>query len=441
MNIDIEHWITSEKTILKSKKFYSHFDYRTSISKCRDYIMDPHNIATHGFYPFIHYEKKMIKYNKTDGKKEKVRDICYASHIDSCIYQLYSFILNEYYNAKVQELGISSVAVAYRTDLHESNIQFAKRAIDFIRQSRQCYVMIGDFTGFFDNLDHRYLKERWCDLIGEKSLPNDHYAVFKNITKFSRWELTDLLELNGLEDTPKGRRKLNSLPRVLTAENFRNNRSHIVQNKECGIPQGSPISATLANVYMIDIDEKINNVVSSTGGLYMRYSDDFIVVIPQVSDGSREKLKEIVSLFKKTPGITLEPNKTQYFEYHDSALENCGKIFDIDADCRKKVINFLGFTFDGKKVVLRAKAITKYYYRMYSKAKTIANGRTYSRFGRRVSCANLYKRYSHRGAYCKQGNFLTYVNRSKRCFGSGEAIDRDTKRHMQKIRNALKSGG
>ena len=48
------------------------------------------------------------------------------------------------------------VAVAYRTDLHKNNIHFAKVAVDFIRESGPCYIMIGDFTNFFDNLDHRY---------------------------------------------------------------------------------------------------------------------------------------------------------------------------------------------------------------------------------------------------------------------------------------------
>lgn len=58
--------------------------------------------------------------------------------------------------------------------------------------------MIGDFTNFFDNLDHQYLKQQWCSLLQVSQLPADHYAVFKNITKYSKWELDDLLELNVL---------------------------------------------------------------------------------------------------------------------------------------------------------------------------------------------------------------------------------------------------
>jgi hypothetical protein len=31
---------------------------------------------------------------------------------------------------------------------------------------------------------------------------------------------------------------------------------------------------------MLDVDKKINDYINSKNGLYMRYSDDFIVVLP-----------------------------------------------------------------------------------------------------------------------------------------------------------------
>ena len=84
--IDFESWMILPKTIEKSKRYYAHFDYRTDISKCKGYILKPQNIATHSFYPFVHYVKDMSKYSKgRPGLKEKQRDICYAAHIDRCI--------------------------------------------------------------------------------------------------------------------------------------------------------------------------------------------------------------------------------------------------------------------------------------------------------------------------------------------------------------------
>lgn len=55
----------------------------------------------------------------------------------------------------------------------------------------------------------------------------------------------------------------------------------IVKNPNSyGIPQGSPISALLANVYMLDVDKKVYEIVAAQNGMYMRYSDDFIIILP-----------------------------------------------------------------------------------------------------------------------------------------------------------------
>ena len=429
-------WLSLENTIKRSKKPYAHFDLRTDIGKQKSYISNPRKVATHGFYPFIHYQIKTVKFNKAKGTREKTRDICYAAHIDRCIYQYYSYMLNELYNERVRGDGITNVAVAYRTDLHKSNIYFSKRAYDYIRELGRCYVMIGDFTHFFDNLDHDYLKRQWCSL-----LKCDYYSVFKNVTAYSKWELTDLLALNGLSDDWAGRKSLNSQVRVLTPMQFRKNKSHIVRHADpYGIPQGSPISATLANVYMLEVDKLINDMVLELGGMYMRYSDDFIIILPDTSElNIAEAFEKIRTLLKVAPRLTLEPSKTQYFHYADSELENCGKQFHAEADGSSRFINFLGFTFNGRQVSIRAKTISKYYYRMYRKAKNIAKAGGYTPAGKHISCENLYRRYSERGADGKPGNFLTYVSRAEREYGSNEAITRDTKRHMQKIRKALDS--
>ena len=187
----VQEWITNDKVIRNSKKAYAHFDYRTDISEKRAYVTDPQKVAHHGFYPFIHYEMVMYRYRKGNRTK-KTRDICYAAHIDRCIFQYYGFILNELYNKRIRINGIENVAVAYRTDLHQTNIEFSKRAFDYINALKSAYVMIGDFTHFFDNLDHHYLKRQWCSLLGDEQLPEDHYNVFKHVTAYSKWELKDL---------------------------------------------------------------------------------------------------------------------------------------------------------------------------------------------------------------------------------------------------------
>lgn len=438
--MDINAWINSPKTVEKSKRSYAHFDLRTDISQQKDYIMSPSLVSKHGFYPFIHYQKNMTKYNAVKGKKPKVRDICYAAHIDRCIYQYYGFLLNEIYNQRVRSEQIQDVPVAYRTDLHKNNIHFAKRAFNFIKNQNSAVIMIGDFTKFFDKLDHGYLKQQWCSLLNVKQLPADHYAVFKNITKYSKWELSDILRINGLEDSLKGIRQLNERQRVLTKEQFQKGKSAICRNSDSlGIPQGSPISGLLANIYMMKVDKRINDMVLQKNGLYMRYSDDFIIVLPELKhSGAIWLIKEIITIFNATPGIELQIEKTQYFSFENRKICNCSNEIDGKADGRNQEVNFLGYSFDGNNIRIRAKTNSKYYYRMYRKARAISKSGGVTPKGNPISAHNLYKRYSIKGI--KNGNYFSYVKRAQNVFGDeqGESIRRDTKRHMQKIAKAIK---
>lgn len=425
--MDVKAWISNPKVIAKSKKGYAHFDLRTDITKFSEYVTNPEKVARHSFYPFIHYIMSMDKYNKKTGVKQKKREICYAAHLDRCIYQYYSALLNENYNSYLKEQGISSVPVAYRTDLQKSNIHIAKEAFQFIRENKNCLVLIGDFTGFFDCLDHHYLKQQWCKVMGYDFLPPDHYAVFKNVTRYSCWELDDLLAITGLNQKEFNKRKV-----ALSKEEYRKNRSHIVKNnKSKQIPQGSPISAVLANIYMIDADKEIYDYIMSLGGIYMRYSDDFIIIVP-ASRADIGLFQTVLDILQKIPNLELEPNKTQIFEVADEAVKNIGRDLLENADASKKAINFLGFTFDGKSVSIRSKTISKYYYRMYRKAKSISKNPKLS------GADNLYKRYSIHGAKAKPGNFFTYIKHAEEVFGEDELIYRDLKNHIPKIRKALK---
>lgn len=428
--MSVQTWLDEPKTISKSKKAYAHFDHRIDIHKAAEFIENQDNVAFHGFYPFIHYTMEMVKYSKKSGKKVKTREICYASHLDRCIYQYYAYVLNGYYNDRIKVDGIDNVPVAYRTDLNDSNIQSAKKAFDFIRGSQKCLVMIGDFTNFFDNLDHKYLKKQWCQLMGVQTLPKDHYAVYKNITKYSKWELEDLLKINGLGNTGKDWRTLNKKSIVLSKEQYKLHRKQIIKNNlPYGIPQGSPISATLANIYMLDADKMIYEKVKQYGGFYMRYSDDFMIVMP--NQENYDIFKEIIEVLKGIPNLQLENKKTQFFEVDLQNVKNVSKSFASDADDSQKRINFLGFAFDGSKVYVRPKTIGKYYYRMNRKAKAIAKNKEFE------GADSLYMKYSERGATGKKGNFLTYINRAEKEFGTDEMIRHDTRRHMSKIRKSL----
>lgn len=421
-------------------KKYAHFDKKINIQDAIRYIENPSNVASHGFYPFIHFTNKWIKYSANSGKRVKPRDLCYAAHMDSYIYQLYAHKLNCSYNSYVKKNGINKCAIAYRDNLRKSNIEFAKEVLTFAREKKDAYIIVGDFTHFFDELQHSYLKKMMCRVIKTEWLPEDYYAVFKNITKYSMVELKDLLAFNN-NITYK---ELNNKDIVMTPDEFRTfKESHLKSNKknDFGIPQGSPISSILSNIYMIEFDKILNEFATSNCGLYRRYSDDFIIVIPMDKGIELDKLWSFVKTTADSiPRLILQPDKTQVFSLSNKTLTNNNHLLFEDAQKGKNILEYLGFAFNGKDITVRDKTISKYYYRVYRKIDGI---RKYeSKLNKHIPRYKLYKRYSHLGSHkhgAKSGNFISYINRCEQVFGKTEKVNQIKKRHWKKIHKRINS--
>ena len=414
-------------------KPYAHFDLRVSLSmpSIRKYVMDRTKIVTHSFYPFIHFEKKNSRYGKKGPKKP--RELYYCSHLDRCVYQRYAFLLNYQYNIWACENNIDDVAIAYRDKLGKNNIDFAKDAFDAIRSFPQCFILVGDFTNFFDNLKHQYLKKMMCEVLGVERLPQDYFSVFKNITRFSSWDWKDIVKAAGENIAERGvRKKINSKETVLTKEQFQKNKKDIKKNiSGVGVPQGAPISAVLSNIYMIKFDKDIKRYVTSKGGIYMRYSDDFIIVLPYERDAEiADFTSYIFSYVESMKGlIDLQKEKTFCYTYKDEV------IYEGD---QPSSINYLGFLFDGKNIRIRPRAITKYYYRMRRKANTIGRSNWTSSKGRRISAKELYSIYSRND---EKQTFIDYARKAK---GILKLNDQEAnaliKHHKRKIAMAIKEG-
>ena len=414
-------------------KPYAHFDLRVSLSmpSIRKYVMDRTKIVTHSFYPFIHFEKKNSRYGKKGPKKP--RELYYCSHLDRCVYQRYAFLLNYQYNIWACENNIDDVAIAYRDKLGKNNIDFAKDAFDAIRSFPQCFILVGDFTNFFDNLEHQYLKKMMCEVLGVERLPQDYFSVFKNITRFSSWDWKDIVKAAGENIAERGvRKKINSKETLLTKEQFQKNKKDIKKNiSGVGVPQGSPVSAVLSNIYMIKFDKDIKRYVTSKGGIYMRYSDDFIIVLPYERDAEiADFTSYIFSYVESMKGlIDLQKEKTSCYTYKDEV------IYEGD---QPSSINYLGFLFDGKSIRIRPRAITKYYYRMRRKAHTIGRSNWISSKGRHISAKELYSIYS------RNDEKQTFIDYAKKAKGILKLNDQEAnaliKHHKRKIAMAIKEG-
>ena len=419
----------STEWLEKNNKYtdYKHFDKKVLLKNVIKDIEKPQNIEKHAFIPFLRIYKRNIKYNGKD-KKVKVRSINYASHYDSCIYKYYSFLVDKAYEKYAKTKLINKVAIGYRSSFQETNIQFAKQAFDFIKKQYNSIVFIGDFTDFFDNLDHKYLKKQLCKIFGVASLPLDQYQVFKSLTKYT------FVEKHALNTQMKANGEVEYKHILLPIQKL-NDYKHLIHKKATkGVAQGISLSAIYSNVYMIDFDEICNKLAHKYNGLYLRYSDDFIFVFPDKEPFEVKMLyKEILRNVAYIPGLSLSTEKTKIYYCSKDKIKSCEKEIGASSNS-KNSIDYLGFNYDGKWVRIREKTIAKYYYRTYSKIKFINFNRRLNR--QPQGKKNLYLTYSLKGTKIKK-NFLTYVNRCIDEFGYGERVHSVLNKHYGKIKKRL----
>jgi len=385
------------------RRGYLHFDEPIAMRRIAAFLAKPENVGRHSFYPLISYQIKSHKIarNPETGKltrKEKIREIAYPSHVDSHIYSYYSHKLAEKYEAILQKKKLSHAILAFRS-LGKSNIDFAVQAFRAIRDLGDCTAVCLDIRGFFDHIDHAQLKKSWNSLLEVDNLPSDHFSIFKSITKYSKTPRTPLYKAFGISsNNPKNHGR-----RICSPLDFRKKvrgGKLIETNINCyGIPQGTPISAILSNIYMLEFDIKISTLVENSGGRYFRYCDDILIITPHAD---HEYL--VASAMEEIEELKLEINtkKTEIrqFRRRGENLES------------NKPLQYLGFTFDGVKILLRSAALAKFSEKMKSGVRlavATAKSRSHERVAhgrpiRPLYKRKLYERYSHLG----EKNFVRY---------------------------------
>ena len=136
--------------------------------------------------------KTKLRKGKHKLPEYKPRNIYYASHTDSYIYQWYAHFLSEKYENYIRANNFSDVPIAYRSIDGKCNIDFAKEVFDFIKCQRDSFVFFSDFHHFFDTLDHKILKQNIKKVLDTEELSSDQYAVYKSMTKFRYFDLDDI---------------------------------------------------------------------------------------------------------------------------------------------------------------------------------------------------------------------------------------------------------
>lgn len=417
-------------------RYYQHIDKVININDVITKVKDKDYVIKHGFYPFISYKLEFKKFTKEINDtthhhwKIKERPIKYASHIDRCIYQWYSYNLNNKYNGYCNDNNLNKSAIAYRTNLKgKTNIEFAKTAFDFIKQSGECYILVSDFSNFFDYINHDLLKKYLCEVLSIDKLDEDFYKVFKSMTRYSYIEKQTIENylISKKIETSESLKSNNSLfDKISWNDAKKDLKDEIKINKETyGIPQGSPLSGVFANVYMIKFDKAVSNYVTSKNGLYMRYSDDLIVIVPKNKvDSIKEIWKKLLEEKNNYPTLIMNVEKTSGYLYEDgkiSSLHECIKGMEDGGN----FISYLGFSFDGLYVRFRDKTLTKFFYKLYRKIDNMKERENVRLNKAKKKHTKIDKHRILKDLNCSNGEskkFIDYVNRTKKVFPNEKYI-------------------
>lgn len=176
-----------------------------------------------------------------------------------------------------------------------------RRAHDGIRKVRQ-YINEGyiiavkvDLQKFFDEVNHDILMERVARKVRDKTL-------LRLIGSYLR---AGVLVNGVIEPTKKG------------------------------VPQGGPLSPLLSNIVLDDLDKELEK----RGHRFVRYADDFVIMVKSAKAGDRVK-NSIIRFLEKKLKLRVNSDKSNV----NSA----------------KVLEFLGFTFPGKTIRWRQSAFLNF---------------------------------------------------------------------------------
>jgi hypothetical protein len=458
----------------KIKLYPPHFDRLVSNTEAEQIASSPESVARHAFMPFLQRNEHWTKY-KEKGKKpdEKTREIRYACRLDSYIFAYYRNLLWPPYEQELKRLKLGSCVTAYRKIATENgrggkcNIHFAKEAFDRIQAFGDCLAFALDIKKFFENLNHEHLKQAWWRLLGKPKqqnrnhlLPEDHFAVFKAVTSYSYISMEEAYKTlgyigeikmqNGKTRTGYLVKRKDFPKQICSGKQFREKlASKTKQHSEpFGIPQGSPISDLLANIYLLDFDYEMQAMVASVGGVYRRYSDDILIILPGLSADWQKMVQKVKDvLHTNAPNLQLKEEKTQVYSYAQNGKSQENKKLTVSKG--PDGLEYLGFRYDGKRIVLRnstvsgiQRKITLLAHRMARKhleenrgapLLQLINSFNYSllisKFGRVKDFDSLGKKYT-------KWTFWTYVKRSTDIMGiPGKNIARQMRDYRRFAKN------
>jgi hypothetical protein len=357
---------------------YPHFDALISLNNAKMIVSSPSLVSRHSFLPLLSYVKRWVPYKlRNSAEPLKERTICYAARRDSFIFSHYRDDLEPRFENKLKALGLASNILAYRKipvpgkNRNKSNIRFARDAFVKVSSMAPCFAICLDISGFFDSIDHEYLRKAWCKLLNVDRLPVDHFAVFKAATFYShvnRIAAYTALGIIAPKIDTSGKQcvgytiQYHKLPKQLCdPATFRDVIKPLVQrnNNSFGIPQGLPISAFLSNLYLLEFDTAVKKLISEKGGEYYRYSDDILVLLPVGCDPEKLEQAIIAEIEKTGPKMHIKTSKCSVHECIHDPLSGNLRIRQIKPPSGFDGLEYLGYRFDGRKIFIRSSTLSR----------------------------------------------------------------------------------
>lgn len=447
---------------------YPHFSNKTPLAlrkKIELYASNSTKVAKHSFLPLIFKEIKQRRYKLSDFKviikrshkklkkgkiisNTKIREILYATHIDAHIYSYYTQkVITPKYETYLKHNPILSNSItAYRqieTDdklKFKNNVHFAKDVFDEIKRRENCVAIVLDIENFFPSLNHKKLKLAWAKILGNKSLPKDHYNLFKAITRFSYVKLNDLKTKKGHFDEKelaKYRKEgkntfFESFQNLLQSDIIIHKNQKINDEKQLiGIPQGLPISALLANIYMLEFDEAIiNELTRNHNVFYRRYSDDIVLIC---KEGQIKITEDFIKDEIRKIDLTISSEKTEklLFKMNKGSLQSYKIVGNNLNNLKENIpLNYLGFEFYGYQTLLRSKNLAEFYREMKETVKRKHKRVEHSKEKYLLDVAPIFKRKIYR-LFSYKGVKSRKLPDKRTVFKDGKAI---TTRFERKFR-------
>lgn len=403
---------------------YTHFDLKLSDEARANFTMGDGEIAKHDFWPLLGFTKtqRLTKYSKEYGRHfvEKPRDIKFGSHKDAATMEYYARQLSAAYETHLRNTPFSDSVLAYRTGVGD-NITQASSLFQELKARQNSTAIALDIKGFFDHIDHEIMLANLKKVLETGLLSAADFHIYKTMTKFAWVEVDALRERLG--------RRFAVCGRLCTTKEFRTvvkrPGESIVQTNvhSFGIPQGTPLSGLYANIAMIEFDRILSSYLVKRGGSYRRYSDDIAIVIPPEVDVALV-VRHVRSQLKKL-GLILSDHKTEISVF--SKVEN-GQIAD-------KPFQYLGFTYDGVRTLIRASSLSRYYTKMSIGVRAkIRAAREKDVPHSQIFMRELYRRYTHFG---KTRNFPRYAYRAAKILDAPE-IKRQISGHIPKFKSKVR---